>query len=281
MAFHDDELDQETANRLLAGRVVPDDAPPGYREVTQLLHEARLGNGLSYVPDDAVIVAIVDAVTSPERIPRSRKHMLTRIVTTKAAVASAVVALSATGAAAATGSLPDVAQNGLARAAEHVGINLPDNANDKAREATQKDSEQVEDEVPASSDDASDDAVDSGAPATISPTNGDPVEADKGAADDAPADDVRADAATPPASGNTNDNHGAVVADTAHNADPADGKGEEVAPVARDNHGAEVRADKPTNPSAENGQSGDEHGTPAAEANGHAIDNAGQPHGNP
>ena len=41
----------------------------------------------------------------------------------------------------------------------------------------------------------------------------------------------------------------AVVSQTAHDADPSGGKGEEVSPVARDNHGAEVRAEKQSPPS--------------------------------
>ena len=134
MAFHDGDLDSDTAVRLLAGRLQPDDAPPCYRKVAELLQDARSGNGLPEVTDDAVILAVVDAITHPDELARKRKHMLTRIVTTKVATVTAVVALSATGAAAATGSLPDTAQNGLANAAAHIGINLPDTANDKAHD---------------------------------------------------------------------------------------------------------------------------------------------------
>ena len=75
--------------------------------------------------------------------------MLTRIVMTKAA-AVAVVALSATGAAAATGNLPDAAQDGFAHAAQHIGINLPSSANDKAREQTQRDDPNDEDATESS-----------------------------------------------------------------------------------------------------------------------------------
>ena len=85
MAFHDGDLDSDTANRLLTGRLEPDDAPPGYRKVAQLLQDARSGNGLPEVTDDAVILAVVDAITHPDELARKRKHMLTRIVTTKVA----------------------------------------------------------------------------------------------------------------------------------------------------------------------------------------------------
>jgi hypothetical protein len=129
MVFHDGDLDSDTANRLLAGRLEPDDAPPDYREVAQLLQDARTGNGLPYVTDDAVIVAIVDAITATA--PRRRKkHVLTRMVTTKLAVTAGVLALTATGAAAATGSLPDRAQRGISHVVSHIGIDLPDSAGD-------------------------------------------------------------------------------------------------------------------------------------------------------
>jgi hypothetical protein len=51
--------------------------------------------------------------------------MLGRFLTAKGLAALGVVALGATGAAAATGSLPDAAQDGLANAGSHVGITLP------------------------------------------------------------------------------------------------------------------------------------------------------------
>ena len=83
--------------------------------------------------------------------------MLTRIVTTKVTTVTAVVALSATGAAAVTGSLPDAAQNGLANAAADIGINLPDTANDKARDATQPDADDADDDTPDASGSATTD----------------------------------------------------------------------------------------------------------------------------
>jgi hypothetical protein len=273
MAFHDGGLDPDTANRLLAGRLAPDDAPPGYREVSELLHDARCGNGLLHITDDALIAAVVDAITGPDELSRKRKHVLTRIVTTKVAAATAVLAFTATGAAAATGSLPDRAQNGLARAAAHVGINLPDTANEKAREATQTDVHDSGGAVPATpTADAADDdhtrpAADSSVDDAVTSGGPDAVPSDAAPGDAAPGD------AAP--------NHGDVVSQTAHDADPSGGKGEEVAPVARDNHGAEVTADKPAGPSNGNGNSQGEHGKPADAARGSGATNAREPHGKP
>jgi hypothetical protein len=259
MAFHDGDLDSDTANRLLAGRLEPDDAPPGYREVAQLLQDARSWNGLPDVTDDAVIVAIVDAITHPDELARKRKHVLARIVTTKVAVTTAVVALSATGAAAATGSLPDRAQNGLAHAAAHVGIELPEAANDKSRDAT--------------------------------PTGADPADGAPGSAgNDAPATHPAAHPADEDATrsggpgavpstaapGDTAPSHGDVVSQTAHSADATGGKGEEVSPVARDNHGAEVRSEDANGASPRHGHGyGNRNGYGNDDA--HRNDNA---HGN-
>jgi hypothetical protein len=225
MAFHDGDLDSGTANRLLTGRLAPDDAPPGYGEVAQLLQDARSWNGLPDVMDDAVIVAIVDAITSSERRPK-RKHALTRIVATKVATATAVVALTATGAAAATGSLPDQAQNGLAHAAAHVGINLPEAASGKARDATRPGADDsVNEDTPATATTAHDGTTGAG---TSSSGENAPAASQPSTVAGAPGDDPT-------------QNHGSVVSSTAHDADPSGGKGQEVSPVARDNHGAEVR----------------------------------------
>lgn len=228
MAYRDD-LDPDTANRLLSGRLDPDDAPPRHREVAVLLQAAHTEVATGTAGDDALIAAMVDAIVAPDLACSRRKHVLTRIVMTKAA-AVAVVALSATGAAAATGNLPDAAQDGFAHAAQHIGINLPSSANDKAREQTQRD------------DPNGKDATESSLP-TVVPA--------KPTAD---ADEDRADASTPhgPPAGTpgrdettpaADATHGSVVSEVAKNADPEGGKGDEVAPVARDNHGVVARAE--------------------------------------
>jgi hypothetical protein len=133
MAVNHGDLDPDTADRLLAGRLTSDDAPPGYGGVAQLLQRAHVDTGSeSDVTDDELVVAIVNAIVTNDPARTKRNHVLTRIVTTKALVAAAVVALTATGAAAATGMLPDNAQNGLARAARHQPA---EGRGDKARES--------------------------------------------------------------------------------------------------------------------------------------------------
>lgn len=62
------------------------------------------------------------------------------MLATKVATAAAAITLTVGGAAAA-GALPDAAQDGVAEAGTHIGLNLPDTAADEAREATSADAE--------------------------------------------------------------------------------------------------------------------------------------------
>ena len=136
MAFHPGDVDPDTADRLLAGRMVPDDAPPGYREVARLLHQAHMENGPHDGADDRVVAAMVDAIVAGRRARTGRRRRAARFTGTKVAAVTAVFALSATGAAAATGNLPEPAQGRIARAAQHIGINLPSTTDDTARNGT-------------------------------------------------------------------------------------------------------------------------------------------------
>ena len=254
MAFDHGDLDQDTADRLLTGRVTPDDAPPGYGGVAQLLQRAHGDTALD-VTDDELVVAMVNAIVAGEPARTERTHVLTRIVTTKVLVAGAVVALTATSAAAATGTLPAQAQNGIARAAQHIGINLPEAASDNAR----RKSDHVDPGGPA-------------APATeVTETKADGSAGEHGDARTS-LDPAAAGTETSPP---TTANHGAVVSETAHAADPSGGKGEEVSPVARDNHGAEVRAEKQSPTPTTAGGPGNSNGHANANVNaGNASDHA-------
>ncbi len=71
-------------------------------------------------PDD-----LVAAMSTAARRYAKHGFRLTRMVTVKGAVVAALVLGTATGAAAATGSLPDVAQTRIAAIASHVGVELP------------------------------------------------------------------------------------------------------------------------------------------------------------
>ena len=170
-----------------------------------------------------------------------------KVLTAKVA-AAAVLVLGVGSAAAATGSLPDAAQDGLSKAASHVGIELPTSAGDQA------------DTHATTSDDET----------TTTTTEADTNEVK--AADDTAAAEQ----------GPTADNHGADVSDVARNT-TAEGrdKGEAVSTAARDNHGhatttttagsttADESATTPDHPTA------DDH--PTAEGHPTKDDHPGKP----
>jgi hypothetical protein len=122
-------LDEDSASRLLQGTVHPDDAPPGYGAVAGLLHSAAQ---LPMVPVDedaatATVSAMVEVIRDATPAPHisRRKAMLGKLLAGKALAAVAVIGLTASGAAAATGTLPDQAQSVVSDAVSHVGINIP------------------------------------------------------------------------------------------------------------------------------------------------------------
>lgn len=120
--------DPSTADRLVAGRIGADDAPPGYRRVARLFGEA--GSGFPEPAADAeaatvsAMVAAIQAEPTPQLAPR-RSTMLRKVVAAKTVAIVSVLALSATGAAAGTGNLPDGVQDRVANAAKAVGLNIP------------------------------------------------------------------------------------------------------------------------------------------------------------
>ncbi|MGH9035167.1 MAG: hypothetical protein ACRD0O_05330 [Acidimicrobiia bacterium] len=121
--------DPATADRLLAGRLGADDAPPGYRRVAALLGDAGSGFSEPAGPAEAstvsAMVAAIQAAPTTELAPR-RSGMLAKVLAAKTVAIVSVLALSASGAAAAaTGNLPDAVQDKVANAAKHVGLNLP------------------------------------------------------------------------------------------------------------------------------------------------------------
>lgn len=127
------DIDDITAERLLSGRVGPDDAPDSLRGVAALL--AAAGHADAAPADAALVAAMADVITASPAAANDaggRRPVLGRLLTAKAAAVFGVVALSTSGAAAATGRLPAVAQDRLAQAVSHVGIHLPTSADDDA-----------------------------------------------------------------------------------------------------------------------------------------------------
>ncbi len=106
-------LDQDTAERLLSGWLDPDDAPPGYARVAELLARAASDQP---APEEkagkAAALAAFAAVRtrSPHPPIPQRWSVLTKMFTVKAVVAALLGVLAVGGVAAATGNLPTPAQ---------------------------------------------------------------------------------------------------------------------------------------------------------------------------
>jgi hypothetical protein len=123
-------LDPDTADRLLAGAVEPDDAPPGYAEVARLIRAA----GAPPTPAElmaeqravAAAARVMTRTTSHSLVPATRRsNVRSRFFRVK--VAGLVVAgtvLGTTGLAAA-GVLPDAAQNAASSVLSSIGISVP------------------------------------------------------------------------------------------------------------------------------------------------------------
>jgi hypothetical protein len=121
-------LDDDSAARMLQGLVQPDDAPPGYGAVAGLLATAaRPAADVDEHVAATTVTAMVEAIREGVPAPQTsrRKSMLTKLLAGKALAALGVVALTASGAAAATGSLPSPVQSAVSGAASHVGVDLP------------------------------------------------------------------------------------------------------------------------------------------------------------
>jgi hypothetical protein len=123
-------LDRDTADRLLAGAVQPDDAPPAYAEVARLLRAAGAPpTAIELVAEDQAVTAAARVVSPPtphSPVPATRRSAVrSRFFRVK--VAGLVVAgtvLGTTGLAAA-GVLPDAAQNAASSALSSIGISVP------------------------------------------------------------------------------------------------------------------------------------------------------------
>jgi hypothetical protein len=122
-------LDADTADRLLAGRIHPDDAPPGYSEAARVFRAATTAVDHEELLHEAEHVALATALmqqpsfasTQPERRAR-KKRSRTRLKLGGLIVVGAV--MGSTGLAAA-GALPDAAQDAFSRVLDTVGITVP------------------------------------------------------------------------------------------------------------------------------------------------------------
>ena len=123
-------LDTDTADRILAGALAPEDAPPTYAAVVRLL-ESRAAEDLAELPRQDEMVAMVAAAvrassTNAPVLERRNSRMTPTLARPKLAAAFVVVSLAATTSLAFAGSLPSAAQDAAFAALATLGIEVPD-----------------------------------------------------------------------------------------------------------------------------------------------------------
>jgi hypothetical protein len=123
------QLDPGTIDRLLAGEVEPDDAPPGYSEVARVLQAAagaRHGDELAHEASHVVIAMELVRQPSPASTPSDRRSRnMSKIHRLKVGGLVVVGALVGSTGLAAAGVLPDAAQDAVSNVFDRVGITIP------------------------------------------------------------------------------------------------------------------------------------------------------------
>jgi hypothetical protein len=120
------KIDDDTMDRLLAGRIDPDDAPPGYAEVARILQAAGSpprGEHLSREVEQVAAARRVMSFGSPSSggtggSPSRRRRALAGLIVTGA--------LAGIPGLAAANALPGPAQHAVSRVFDKVGISVPD-----------------------------------------------------------------------------------------------------------------------------------------------------------
>ena len=123
-------LDEGTAERLLAGRLSPADAPPGYGRVAAVLAAASAPPDADELAGESAVVAVFAAAARSHPVgvrlltPR-RSQVFAKLLTLKAAAAVLGVLVSGGVAAAATGNLPAPAQQAAHALLGGAGVPAP------------------------------------------------------------------------------------------------------------------------------------------------------------
>jgi hypothetical protein len=123
-------IDDTTADRLLAGGLSPEDAPPGYAGIAGAIRSATGPTvPAELAGEDLVVAAGAAAVRSAQTIRPTmpgRQPMLTKMRSAKVAAFAVAAVLGASGvAAAATGNLPAAVQSTVSHDLGHVSIAVP------------------------------------------------------------------------------------------------------------------------------------------------------------
>lgn len=118
-------LDTDTADRLLAGSVAPEDAPPGYAGVATRLAAVTgspIADELSRESETVALLAAVVRSSQPKMTSPRRRSIVPRL---KLAAAFATVALAGTTGLAFAGGLPGAAQDVASSMLDKVGVSVP------------------------------------------------------------------------------------------------------------------------------------------------------------
>lgn len=122
-------LDPGTADRLLAGSIAPEDAPPGYGGVVELLEAAAAeAGGAELAREPETVAAIRAALRSPvhEDVASPRRSLMPIALSRpRLAAIAAAAAFAATVGMASAGSLPEAAQDVASDMLAKVGITVP------------------------------------------------------------------------------------------------------------------------------------------------------------
>jgi hypothetical protein len=127
-------LDGETADRLLAGRIAPEDAPPGYGPVVRLLDAASADAGADELEHESEMVAafaLVARSSAPAGSVPRRLTMPFTLSRVRLAAAGVMAALVTSAGLASAGSLPGAAQDVASEMLAKLGISVP-GPNDRA-----------------------------------------------------------------------------------------------------------------------------------------------------
>ena len=127
--MHPVPLDLDTADRLLAGTVAPEDAPPGYANVARLLESAAAEPTADELSRETEVVAMVAAAvrssSSIHSVSPRRFFMPIALSRPRIAAAFVAVSLACTAGLASAGSLPGAAQDIASSVLSKVGISVP------------------------------------------------------------------------------------------------------------------------------------------------------------
>jgi hypothetical protein len=127
--MHPVPLDLDTADRLLAGTVAPEDAPPGYANVARLLESAAAQPTAEELSRETEVVAMVAAAvrssSSIHSVSPRRFFMPFALSRPRITAAFVALTLACTAGLASAGSLPGAAQDIASSMLAKVGISVP------------------------------------------------------------------------------------------------------------------------------------------------------------